>query len=100
MNEQANVQSGPGPSSKPPLTKETRLNPDSVAAAKPMEDAGLGRLWDAVASRLQRNGLRPSGVVLLDGLDRGERRALAGLLGSAAHFGSRRRSTSPSSTSG
>ena len=45
------------------------------------DESGLGRLWDAVASRLQRNGLRPSGVVLLDGLDRDERRALAGLLG-------------------
>ena len=45
------------------------------------DEPGLGRLWDAVASRLQRNGLRPSGVVLLDGLDRDERRAVAGLLG-------------------
>ena len=82
MNEQANVQSGPGPSSKPPSAKELRLNPYSLAAAEPMGDEpGLGRLWDAVASRLQRNGLRPSGVVLLDGLDRDERRAVAGLLG-------------------
>jgi uncharacterized protein (TIGR02679 family) len=41
----------------------------------------LSRLWDVVAARLQRNGLRPQGIVRLDGLDRDERRALAGLLG-------------------
>jgi uncharacterized protein (TIGR02679 family) len=40
----------------------------------------LGRLWDAVAERLQRNGMRPSGTVRLDALDRDERHALAGLL--------------------
>jgi uncharacterized protein (TIGR02679 family) len=44
-------------------------------------EAGLSRLWDVVAARLQRNGLRPQGIVRLDGLDREERRALAGLLG-------------------
>ncbi len=43
--------------------------------------ASLSRLWDVVAARLQRNGLRPQGIVRLDGLDRDERRALAGLLG-------------------
>ncbi|MHB1599242.1 MAG: TIGR02679 family protein [Acidimicrobiales bacterium] len=44
-------------------------------------EPGLGRLWDAVAARLQRNGLRPHGVVRLEALDRAERRALAGILG-------------------
>lgn len=44
-------------------------------------ESGLGRLWDAVAARLQRNGLRPHGIVRLEALDRAERRALAGLLG-------------------
>ena len=46
-----------------------------------LDRPGLSRLWDKVAERLQRNGLRPSGVVRLDGLDRAERHALAGLLG-------------------
>jgi uncharacterized protein (TIGR02679 family) len=45
--------------------------------------AELGRLWDGVAERLQRNGLRAVGRVTLDGLDREERHALAGLLGRA-----------------
>jgi uncharacterized protein (TIGR02679 family) len=38
-------------------------------------------LWDVVAERLQRNGLRPAGTLRLGGLDREERHALAGLLG-------------------
>jgi uncharacterized protein (TIGR02679 family) len=46
-----------------------------------LDRPGLGRLWNRVAERLQRNGLRPSGVLRLDGLDRAERHALAGLLG-------------------
>ena len=46
-----------------------------------LDRPGLGRLWDKVAERLQRNGLRPSGVLRLDELDRAERHALAGLLG-------------------
>jgi uncharacterized protein (TIGR02679 family) len=41
----------------------------------------LDRLWDAAASRLERNGLAPRGLVLLDGLSREERFALAGLIG-------------------
>ncbi|MGH9231101.1 MAG: TIGR02679 family protein [Acidimicrobiales bacterium] len=46
----------------------------------PLEGPGLARLWDHVAERLQRNGLRPSGTLRLDALDRDERHALAGLL--------------------
>lgn len=46
-----------------------------------LDGAGLGRLWDVLAERLQRNGLRAQGTVRLDGLDRSERHALAGLLG-------------------
>lgn len=46
-----------------------------------LDRPGLGRLWDAVAERLQRNGLQPSGTLRLEGLDRRERHALAGLLG-------------------
>ncbi len=46
-----------------------------------LDRPGLGRLWDQVADRLQRNGLRPTGLVRLDQLDRTERHALAGLLG-------------------
>jgi uncharacterized protein (TIGR02679 family) len=38
-------------------------------------------MWDLVAARLQRNGLRPVGTLRLDGLQRDERHALAGLLG-------------------
>jgi uncharacterized protein (TIGR02679 family) len=52
-----------------------------VTAATALDRPGLGRLWDVVAERLQRNGLRPSGTLRLDGLDREERHALAGLLG-------------------
>lgn len=46
-----------------------------------LDRPGLRRLWDAVAERLQRNGLRPVGIVVLGGLDRQERHALAGVLG-------------------
>lgn len=52
-----------------------------MTAATALDRPGLGRLWDVVAERLQRNGLRPSGTLRLDGLDREERHALAGLLG-------------------
>ncbi|MFN2607162.1 MAG: TIGR02679 family protein [Acidimicrobiales bacterium] len=52
-----------------------------MTAATALDRPGLGRLWDVVAERLQRNGLRPSGALRLDGLDREERHALAGLLG-------------------
>lgn len=46
-----------------------------------LDRPGLDRLWDLVAERLQRNGLRASGTLRLEGLDRVERHALAGLLG-------------------
>lgn len=52
-----------------------------MTGATALDRPGLGRLWDVVAERLQRNGLRPSGALRLDGLDREERHALAGLLG-------------------
>jgi uncharacterized protein (TIGR02679 family) len=45
------------------------------------DDPGLDRLWDALARRLQRNGLAVKGSVTLSGLSRGERFALAGLIG-------------------
>jgi len=54
-----------------------------VNAAGGLHRPGLGRLWDEVAERLQRNGLHPSGRIVLDGLGRDERHALAGLLGRA-----------------
>jgi uncharacterized protein (TIGR02679 family) len=50
-------------------------------AASALDRPGLGRLWDLVAERLQRNGLQPSGTLRLADLDREERHALAGLLG-------------------
>jgi uncharacterized protein (TIGR02679 family) len=46
-----------------------------------LDRPALGRLWDVVAERLQRNGLEPSGRVTLAPLERDERHALAGLLG-------------------
>jgi uncharacterized protein (TIGR02679 family) len=46
-----------------------------------LERRELARLWDALAERLQRNGLQPAGTIVLSGLDREERHALAGLLG-------------------
>jgi uncharacterized protein (TIGR02679 family) len=50
-----------------------------VAAA--LDRPSLARMWDLVAARLQRNGLRPVGTLRLDDLQRDERHALAGLLG-------------------
>lgn len=47
----------------------------------PLDRPELGRLWDLVAERLQRNGLQPAGTLRLADLDRDERHALAGLLG-------------------
>jgi uncharacterized protein (TIGR02679 family) len=47
-----------------------------------LDDPGLARLWDEVAARLQRNGLAPRGTLILEGLHRSERHALAGLIGS------------------
>jgi uncharacterized protein (TIGR02679 family) len=52
-----------------------------VTAATALDRPGLSRLWDAVAERLQRNGLRSAGTLRLEGLDREERHALAGILG-------------------
>lgn len=46
-----------------------------------LDNPALDRLWDAAADRLQRNGLRPSGYLVLDGLTRDERYALSGLTG-------------------
>jgi uncharacterized protein (TIGR02679 family) len=46
-----------------------------------LDDPALGRLWEALAERLQRNGLAPRGTVTLDALSRDERFALAGLVG-------------------
>jgi uncharacterized protein (TIGR02679 family) len=45
------------------------------------DDRGLDRLWDALAQRLQRNGLAAKGSVTLSDLTRDERFALAGLIG-------------------
>jgi uncharacterized protein (TIGR02679 family) len=52
-----------------------------VTSSATLDRPALGRLWDLAAERLQRNGLRPTGTLRLDGLDRDERHALAGLLG-------------------
>jgi uncharacterized protein (TIGR02679 family) len=46
-----------------------------------LDDPALRRLWEAVALRLQRNGLSPTGSIVLDRLSREERFAIAGLLG-------------------
>lgn len=46
-----------------------------------IDQPGLARFWTATAERLERNGLRPAGSIRLDGLDRAERHAMAGLLG-------------------
>jgi len=52
-----------------------------VTTTTALDRPALARLWDVVAERLQRNGLRPSGTLRLHGLDRDERHALAGLIG-------------------
>jgi uncharacterized protein (TIGR02679 family) len=46
-----------------------------------LADPALARLWDAVAERLQRNGISPRGTIPLTNLDQAERFALAGLIG-------------------
>jgi uncharacterized protein (TIGR02679 family) len=46
-----------------------------------LDRQGLVRLWDVLAERLQRNGLRPQGAVRITRLARDDRHALAGLLG-------------------
>jgi uncharacterized protein (TIGR02679 family) len=45
------------------------------------DSLALRPFWTRVAERLERNGMRPHGRLTLTGLDRGERHALAGLLG-------------------
>ncbi len=50
-------------------------------AASLLGEQALDRLWDAVAERLQRNGMAVRGAIVLDELDQAERFALAGLLG-------------------
>lgn len=50
-------------------------------ARGPITDPALDRLWDAVAERLQRNGLSPRGSLTLQRLNQAERFALAGLIG-------------------
>jgi uncharacterized protein (TIGR02679 family) len=55
-----------------------------------LDDPGLARLWDQLAARLQRNGLTPRGTVVLQDLDRLERHALAGLIGSPVTEGQAR----------
>ncbi len=75
----------PLPLGRTPATPRRAVTPPGPPAGAPAWSAilepGLGRLWDAVAARLQRNGLRPHGIVRLEALDRAERRALAGILG-------------------
>ena len=73
----------PSPASPSSTSGGTATSATSSACDRPrsLDRPGLGRLWDLVAERLQRNGLRPQGTVRLDGLDRDERHALAGLLG-------------------
>ncbi|MGN6334016.1 MAG: TIGR02679 family protein [Motilibacteraceae bacterium] len=46
-----------------------------------LADPSLAPLWDAARSRLERNGVRPEGVVLVSVIERPERHALAGLIG-------------------
>lgn len=46
-----------------------------------LADPSLDRLWDAVAERLQRNGISAMGTVILRDLEQAERFALAGLIG-------------------
>ena len=53
----------------------------AAVASGPLADQALDRLWDAVAERVQRNGMAVRGAIVLDGLDQAERFALAGLLG-------------------
>lgn len=53
----------------------------AAVASGSLGDQALDRLWDAVAERVQRNGMAVRGAIALDGLDQAERFALAGLLG-------------------
>jgi uncharacterized protein (TIGR02679 family) len=53
----------------------------AAVAGGPLADQALDRLWDAVAERVQRNGMVVRGTIRLDALNQAERFALAGLLG-------------------
>lgn len=44
-------------------------------------EPGLSPVWVAARNRLERNGIQPRGFVVVSGLDRGERHAVSGLLG-------------------
>jgi uncharacterized protein (TIGR02679 family) len=46
-----------------------------------LDDPGLRRVWVVLRERLEARGLRAEGRVVLDGLSREERHAVAGLLG-------------------
>ncbi|NEB12923.1 TIGR02679 family protein [Streptomyces coelicoflavus] len=56
---------------------EPALNADTLAF---LTRPGLTRLWAAARTRLERNGLQPSGRITLDHLDASEREALSLLL--------------------
>ncbi|HEU4675829.1 MAG TPA: TIGR02679 family protein [Motilibacteraceae bacterium] len=46
-----------------------------------LADPALDPLWEAVRTRLERNGVRPEGTLLVPELDRAARHAVAGLIG-------------------
>lgn len=46
-----------------------------------VRDPGLVPVWAAARDRMERNGVQPSGVVTVTGLDRASRHAVSGLLG-------------------
>ncbi|MFD0336657.1 hypothetical protein ACFQZ0_32415 [Streptomyces erythrogriseus] len=60
--------SSPGRTDKGPLDAETL-----AFLTRP----GLTRLWSAVRTRLERNGLQPTGTMRLQHLDAPEREALS-----------------------
>jgi len=41
----------------------------------------LATVWESIANRLERNGIRPTGRLVVSGLDRSQRHALGDLLG-------------------
>ena len=56
------------------------MSPDRMPAGW-LGDPALHRIWAVLRDRLEARGLRAEGRVVLEGLDRIERHALAGLLG-------------------
>ncbi|MFZ5870939.1 MAG: TIGR02679 family protein [Actinomycetota bacterium] len=52
-----------------------------MTLARWVRDPGLVPVWTAARSRLERNGIQPRGVVVVSGLDRPQRHAVSGLLG-------------------